>query len=87
MSGRSRLAGLCRGLAEAYAAPYRRTLARAQREEDDLLMVIVMAEALGVPGPASFYTLELLPAVYDEVHAWHRRMGLDSSPLEHLSCC
>lgn len=74
-------------MGRAYAAPYRATFARARREEEDLFMVIVMAEALGVPNPAAYYTIELLPAVYDEVHDWHRRMGMDSSPLENLTCC
>nr|WP_218913176.1 cory-CC-star protein [Janibacter alkaliphilus] len=74
-------------LREGYATPYRRTMARAQRDEDDLFMVIVLAEALGVPNPVSYHTVELLPVVYDEVHDWHRRMGMDRSPLEHVSCC
>ena len=78
------IAGLLR---EGYATPYRRTMARAQRDEDDLFMVIVLAEALGVPNPVSYHTVELLPVVYDEVHDWHRRMGMDRSPLEHVSCC
>lgn len=80
-------ARLAAGLHEFYHAPYRRTLARAQRDEDDLFMMIVLAEALGVPNPVSFYTVELLPAVYDRVHEWHLRMGLDRSPLDDVSCC
>ena len=75
------------GLHEFYVAPYRRTFARARRDEQDLLMILVLAEALGVPNPASYYTLELLPLVYEQFHDWHRRMGMDSSPLEHLACC
>lgn len=74
-------------LRDVFAGPYARTFARAQQDEDDLFMVIVMAEALGVPNPASYYTVELLPVVYDQVHDWHRRMGLDRSPLDHFSCC
>lgn len=75
------------GLREFYYAPYRRTLARARQEEDDLFLMVVLAEALGVPNPVSYYTIELLPAVYDRVHEWHRRMGLDRSPLDGYSCC
>ena len=75
------------GLREYYAAPYRRAFARAQRGEDDLFMLLVMAESLGVPNPAAFYTLELLPVVYDRFHEWHRRMGMERSPLDHISCC
>lgn len=74
-------------LGEMFSGPYRRTFARARQDEDDLFLVIVLAEALGVPNPASYYTAELLPVVYDQVHDWHRRMGMDRSPLDHFSCC
>lgn len=84
---RGRLHEVAAGLGDVFAGPYRQTYARAQRDEDDLFMVIVMAEALGVPNPASYYTVELLPVVYDQFHDWHRRMGMDRSPLEHVSCC
>ncbi len=75
------------GLHEYYVAPYRRSFARAQRDEEDLFMLLVMAESMGVPNPAAFYTLELLPVVYDRFHEWHQRMGMERSPLDHISCC
>jgi hypothetical protein len=75
------------GLEEFYAGPYRRTMRRAQREEDDFFLTVVLAEALGVPDPAAQQALELLPAVYEEFHAWHRRIGLERSPLDHVGCC
>lgn len=75
------------GLREFYYAPYRQTFARARQEEDDLFMMLVLSEALGVPNPASYYTIELLPVMYDKVHDWHTRMGLDRSPLDQFSCC
>ncbi|GAA4432540.1 hypothetical protein GCM10023169_38380 [Georgenia halophila] len=78
---------LAAGLREFYAAPYRRTFARARRDEDDLFMMIVLGEALGVPNPAGYYTAELLPVMYERFHDWHRRMGMDRSPLEHIGCC
>ena len=84
---RSVQARLGAGLHEFYVAPYRRTFARAQRVEEDLFMMLVLSEALGVPNPASYYTVELLPVVYDRFHDWHRRMGMERSPLEHISCC
>lgn len=74
-------------LGEFYAAPYRRTLTRAQRDEDDLFMLLVCSETLGVPNPATWYTLELLPLLYDRFHDWHRRMGMERSPLDHIGCC
>ncbi|MCY4265753.1 MAG: DNA helicase [Gammaproteobacteria bacterium] len=75
------------GLHEYYVAPYRRSFARAQRDEEDLFMLLVFAESLGVPNPAAFYTMELLPIVYDQFHQWHLRMGMEHSPLDHVSCC
>ena len=75
------------GLNEYYSAPYRATFARARQEEDDLFQLLVMSEALGIPIPASFYTLELLPIIYEDFHAWHRRMGMLRSPLEEIQCC
>lgn len=75
------------GLREFYVAPYRRTFARAQREEEDLFMLLVFAETLGVPSPASWYTMELMPVLYERFHDWHRRMGMEHSPLDHLRCC
>jgi hypothetical protein len=83
----SALTSLSAGLRELYEAPYRRTMARARRDEDDLFTLVVLAEALGVPNPASYYTVEMLPLVADRVHEWHTRLGLDRSPLEHVSCC
>ena len=74
-------------LREFYLVPHRRAVARARREEEDLFLLLVFAEALGVPNPASYYTLELLPVLYDRFHAWHRRMGLEHSPLEGVRCC
>ena len=82
-----RWAAFSSGLSEFYAGPYRRTFARARQEEDDLFLLVVLADALGVPDPASYHSLEHLPAIYPEFHAWHRRIGLDRSPLEHVGCC
>ncbi|RZU63610.1 cory-CC-star protein [Zhihengliuella halotolerans] len=82
-----RMAGFAAGLREFYYAPYRRTLARAKRDEEDLFMMLVLSESLGVPNPAGYYTLELLPVVFENFHDWHRRMGMDHSPLDSISCC
>ena len=76
-----------KGLYDYYVSPYRRSFARAQRDEDDLFMMLVFAESMGLPNPASHYTLELLPLVYDRFHEWHKRMGMERSPLDHIGCC
>ena len=87
MSFSSRWAAVSQGLSEFYAGPYRRTFARSRRDEDDHFMLVVLAESLGVPDPAAYYTAELLPAVYEDFHDWHQRAGLERSPLDHISCC
>lgn len=84
---RSRLRDLQDLLRELYVAPYRGAVARARRDEDDLFMLLVFSEMLGVPNPASYYTLELLPILYERFHDWHLRMGLERSPLEGFRCC
>ncbi|MDT0157450.1 cory-CC-star protein [Microbacterium sp. ARD32] len=75
------------GLVEYYAGPYRQTLAREQRDEDDLFALIVLGEALGVPDPSAYYSAELMPLLAADFHAWHRRMGMPRSPLDAMSCC
>ncbi|GAB1261422.1 cory-CC-star protein [Aurantivibrio plasticivorans] len=74
-------------LREYYIAPFRQSIGRAQRDEDDLFMLLVMAETLGIPNPTTYYTLELLPIIYDRFHEWHKRMGMERSPLDHVHCC
>lgn len=70
-----------------YNAPYRAAIARARRDEEDLFMLMVFSETLGIPNPATWYTLELQPLLLDRFHDWHRRMGMPHSPLDHFRCC
>jgi len=70
-----------------YNAPYRAAIARARRDEEDLFMLMVFSESLGIPNPATWYTLELQPLLLDRFHDWHRRMGMPHSPLDHFRCC
>ena len=74
-------------LEEAYNAPYRSAIARAKRDEDDLFMMLVFSEVMGVPNPASYYTLELQPLMLERFHDWHVRMGMEHSPLDTFRCC
>jgi len=83
----SMLAGLGELLREFYYAPFRGAVARAKRQEDDLFMLLVFSEMLGVPNPASYFTLELQPLLYEDFHEWHKRMGMDRSPVEWFRCC
>ncbi|WP_339878781.1 cory-CC-star protein [Pseudidiomarina gelatinasegens] len=70
-----------------YNAPYRSAIARAKRDEDDLFMLLVFSELMGVPNPASYYTLELQPLLLERFHDWHLRMGMEHSPLDGFRCC
>ncbi|MCC5885537.1 MAG: DNA helicase [Gammaproteobacteria bacterium] len=74
-------------LDESYAAPFRRQQRRSQRRQEDLFRLLVMSEALGVPNPAAFYCLELMPFLLEDFHAWHRRMGMEHSPVDGFRCC
>ncbi|MDP2497189.1 MAG: cory-CC-star protein [Candidatus Palauibacterales bacterium] len=87
MGWRDDLEELAEKLREFYVAPYRGAAARAKRDEDDLFMLLVFSQMMGVPNPASYYTLELLPVLYDRFHEWHTRMGMEESPLDHFRCC
>ncbi|AYV13287.1 cory-CC-star protein [Shewanella algae] len=72
---------------EAYNAPFRSAVARARREQDDLFMLLTFSEMMGVPNPASYYTLELQPLMLEKFHDWHLRMGMPHSPLDQFRCC
>jgi hypothetical protein len=74
-------------LGELYVAPYRGAVARAKRDQEDLFMLFVFAELMGLENPATYYTLELQPLLYDRFHEWHTRMGMERSPLDHFRCC
>ena len=84
---RARFHDLKAGLAEFYHAPYRQTMARSAREEDDFFMLVVLGEALGIPNPMAYETAELWPYLRADLHQWHTRMGLERSPFDHLGCC
>ncbi len=72
---------------EFYNAPYRGVVARAKREQDDLFMLLIFSEMMGVPNPATYYTLELQPVLMERFHEWHQRMGMEHSPLDEFRCC
>ena len=48
---------------------------------------LVFSEMMGVPNPAAYYTLELQPLMLERFHEWHKRMGMEHSPLDHFRCC
>lgn len=66
---------------------YRRELRREAIELNDLFMLLCFMETLGLPNPAALYLLDVYPYFLEEFHLWHRRMGMDRSPLASFGCC
>ncbi len=60
---------------------------RALDEADDLFLLLCFSESMGLPNPAAWHTLELYPLLLEAFHDWHRRAGMDRSPLDHIRCC
>ncbi len=66
---------------------YQRELRGRAMELSDLFELLCFMEMVGLPNPATVYLLEVFPYILDEFHLWHRRMGMDRSPLADFSCC
>ena len=60
---------------EVFVEPLRRAGAREVRRHDDVLRALVLLESLGVDNPVAYETLDLVPHLVADLHAWHRRMG------------
>lgn len=43
-------------------------------DENDDLMLLLFGDYLGIPNPISYYMLELLPYVAEDLVSWERRM-------------
>jgi hypothetical protein len=86
-SFRERLNAALALLNEFYHSPYRGMIARSKRDEDDLFMLFVFSEMMGIPNPVTYYTLELQPILMEKFHDWHQRMGMERSPIDDLKCC
>jgi hypothetical protein len=81
---RTRLAEILRGAA---FGRYEREVRQQTAELNDLFLLLCFMEAAGMPNPATLYLLEVYPYLLDQFHQWHRRMGIERSPLENLPCC
>lgn len=69
------------------AAGYRRRLRGEAIELADLFLLLCYMDLLGLPNPAALYLFDVYPYFLEEFHLWHRRMGMDRSPLADFSCC
>jgi len=72
---------------EVLKTGHRTEILRELQEEDDLFMLLLYSDMLGIPNPAFFYTLELYPHMLEKFHTWHTRMGMDKSPMSGFRCC
>lgn len=81
---RTRLAEILRGAA---FGRYERELRQQTAELNDLFLLLCFMEAAGMPNPATLYLLEVYPYLLDQFHQWHRRLGIERSPLDNLPCC
>jgi hypothetical protein len=72
---------------EVLSMPHRREVASELRDEDDLFLLLLYSEMIGIPNPAYYYTLELYPYMMEKFHDWHLRMGMEKSPLSGFRCC
>lgn len=66
---------------------YRRRLRNEAIELNDLFLLLCYMDLLGLPNPAALSLFEVYPYFLEEFHLWHRRMGMDRSPLADFSCC
>ncbi len=79
-----RLAEILRG---ATLSPYERVLRQQTAELNDLFLLLCFMEATGLPNPAMLYLFEIYPYVLEHFHQWHRRIGIEHSPIADLPCC
>ncbi len=43
-------------------------------EQEDLYMLLLFSDLLGIPNPVSYYTMELLPYIAEDMENWEARM-------------
>jgi len=67
--------------------PHKGEIARELRAEDDLFLLLLYSEMIGIPNPVFYYSLELYPYMIEDFHEWHLRMGMEKSPLSGIRCC
>lgn len=56
---------------------WRQGLRKEARRRDDTLRALLLLESLGVDNPVAYETLDAVPYLVADFHAWHRRMGAD----------
>ena len=77
-------AEILRGMA---LAGHQRQVRAEAIELQDLFLLLCFMDIMGLPNPAALYLVDIHPYLLEEFHLWHRRMGVDRSPLSSFSCC
>lgn len=72
---------------DVISLPHKAEIARELRDEDDLFLLLLYSEMIGIPNPVYYYTLELYPYMLEDFHDWHVRMGVEKSPFSGFRCC
>jgi hypothetical protein len=81
---RQRFAEIARGAA---LTGYEHDLRKQTAELNDLFLLLCFMEATALPNPATLYLLEIYPYLLEQFHDWHKRMGIEHSPIGSLPCC
>ncbi|NLN48686.1 MAG: hypothetical protein GX154_06280 [Clostridiales bacterium] len=50
-------------------------LIKESHNEMDEFLLLCFGDLLGIPIPTSYYTLELLPLIAEDLKGWHNRMS------------
>lgn len=69
-----------------FESRWRAEIRRDARAQQDTLRALVLLDALGVENPVAYETLDVLPHLLADVHAWHRRMGDREHSLPGVCC-
>ncbi len=72
---------------EFYRLKFGQTFGREARKLEEVFLFFVISDYFGIPNPYKLLFLEIYPELLEEFHRWHRRMGMERSPLEWLRCC
>ena len=70
-----------------FVSEYERKLREQFVDLNDLFMLQCFMELVGLANPAAIYLLDVYPFFLEEFHTWHRRMGMDRSPIGSMPCC
>lgn len=69
------LADVNRGFFEGAKENSVRIMRKDAMDDNDYFMLLCFSDFLGIPSPASYYTLELLPYMAKDLEGWEMRMA------------